>query len=687
MPSCTQASIGGELCDSVRDEYVQMKASWFAPEEMTTGFLFFSAGYLGTWANATAGDIQPSYYWPTSQTLAPAPSCTVGCGRCAVTGGTVDVLYWPSTEGPQPTGAVTLETLGTTLTYPTNYISYSNLYASNGCSGVGSTITSTIVAIPTDSALSSVYAGTVACDAHFRMTQVWTDSASFNIGDLQSSVPYSIYSSQPWCQSYLRDQGCQGTCPTTAPYKPIVVVPRDVLQALQPEWADCFGDIRGAYDPPLALQAVAAPAGPTMPGQTADSPEPTRQGEPASPADGPGPTTPTPTNAARPDRTPVPDAQAVQDPSRGGNDNDDAAEPTQNAGGAIASIIGQGGNSQEQRPAEDSNAGGVIASIIGNNAAAGGMDSDDDGDEPPNDPPNPSDSSVGAGNSNTGGSSNGASGNGASGNGASGNDGFGNDGSGNDGSGNGGTSGGTSGGDRGDDAVGNSASTDDDSSNAENAASPEADAGGPLPGGTTATIGSDVLTIVPAEVSGAPSAVQIAQGTNTAIVAPGSIATVGGNQVSFDNNGNIAYGSGSEQTMIEVPQRESGSDLNTALSIGSESVTLAPAPGSSSAIVVAYDGTTSTLRSGGVVSIGGVEASAGSDGGLVYGTGSDRTTVDMPTQRASSGAAGATTAADGSSEATGTSPPQQADGNTAGQVSSSLLFAAVASLIVLYVSS
>ena len=85
IPACTQASIGGALCESIRDEYVQMKANWFAPPSYSTAF-FFSAGYLGMFQNVTAGNMQPSYYWPTSQTLQPAPSCTVGCGRCAVTG-------------------------------------------------------------------------------------------------------------------------------------------------------------------------------------------------------------------------------------------------------------------------------------------------------------------------------------------------------------------------------------------------------------------------------------------------------------------------------------------------------------------------------------------------------------------------------------------------------------------------
>lgn len=136
-------------------------------------------------------------------------------------------------------------TFGTTLTSPTFYISYGNVYASNACGPVGSTLNRTIIAIPTNEALSSVYAGTIGCDAHFRPTQEWTATASFNVTDLNSPVPSSIYTSQPWCATYQRNNDCNPFCPTTAPYKPILVVPSNILQSLDPAWATCSGDIRG----------------------------------------------------------------------------------------------------------------------------------------------------------------------------------------------------------------------------------------------------------------------------------------------------------------------------------------------------------------------------------------------------------------------------------------------------------
>ena len=273
---CSQASIGDALCDSVRDNYVHDENYAFKPKDADDA-PYFSAGYLGTWVDARAGDFNTSYYWPTSATLG-VPSCTLGCGRCAVTGGSVRLIYWPpatttkniSAPSTAPISApVTAVTLGTTFTSPTLYISYSNVYAANACNDIGSTITDTIVPIPTDRQLSSVYGGTLPCDAHMRYTQAWTATAPFTIEDLyQQPVPYSIYSSQPWCATYLRDRGCGGTCPTTRPYEPILVVPEQILQDMQPEWSSCYGDIRGVYDPPIALQPATTVLGPQEPGIT-----------------------------------------------------------------------------------------------------------------------------------------------------------------------------------------------------------------------------------------------------------------------------------------------------------------------------------------------------------------------------------------------------------------------------------
>lgn len=77
-PPCTQASIGGPLCDAVKDAYVHQQNSGFFPEVKFAPY--FSNGFLGSFANITAQNYTKSWWWPTSSTLG-VPGCTLGCGR------------------------------------------------------------------------------------------------------------------------------------------------------------------------------------------------------------------------------------------------------------------------------------------------------------------------------------------------------------------------------------------------------------------------------------------------------------------------------------------------------------------------------------------------------------------------------------------------------------------------------
>lgn len=160
-----------------------------------------------------------------------------------------------------------------------------------------------------------------------------------------------------------------------------------MLQALQPEWSDCFGDIRGAYDPPKALQAEPTAAGPTQPDPTPDDPEPTAPVTTAAPADSPGPTTPTATGGAGAKPTTTPQAEADQDPALTNGEDSDTEEGGQDGLGVIASLLGEGGDTAEPAtptttqeiggnggegdnqpnpatPTEPQDAGGVLASLL-----------------------------------------------------------------------------------------------------------------------------------------------------------------------------------------------------------------------------------------------------------------------------------------------------------------------------------
>ncbi|KAK5744602.1 hypothetical protein LTR17_001997 [Elasticomyces elasticus] len=287
MPTCSQANITGTMCSSLIDSAAK------------------SSNYLyGT-------------TWPTSTTI--APGCNVGCGKCAVTGGTIEVLYFPPGMTPYTDGPVTATTLNTTLTSPTVYISLSKVHANDGCGAVGPTKAATIIPVPIEQ-LSSSWE---TVSSHSNGPYDWgcglnSGIAPFNITNLAyTPVPYSIYESQPYCaELVMAPEGyCSMPCPTTLPYKPIVVVPSSVLNALDPAWATCYLDLRGLYDPPKALTPATAVEGPVMTAPDAYT------SIAATPASGPA----SQTGAANTSPASSPASSTYETPSSGPTDTSTAA--------------------------------------------------------------------------------------------------------------------------------------------------------------------------------------------------------------------------------------------------------------------------------------------------------------------------------------------------------------------------
>ncbi|KAK4554755.1 hypothetical protein LTR86_008257 [Recurvomyces mirabilis] len=71
MPSCTQASVGSELCTSLAMVVLEDDPAQTAIN----------------WGHKT---ISP---WPSNSQL--APGCTLGCQQCSITGNTIRLFYWP----------------------------------------------------------------------------------------------------------------------------------------------------------------------------------------------------------------------------------------------------------------------------------------------------------------------------------------------------------------------------------------------------------------------------------------------------------------------------------------------------------------------------------------------------------------------------------------------------------------
>ena len=212
-PPCSQATVSPGQCVSLRSQYL---ATWDdgAASALNWGYGDQTIGEAETEVtliNGSSTNFGVTSWWPTHSTL--FPGCTVGCLSCAITGGKVQLIYWPegtstlsnmngtgqsigppsaiprsitsSSEAKHNQSDVRIATaFGTTLTYPTVYISYSQVYASDSCSGVGGTYYNKIIPISDPAGLSSLWAtmdGGVA----------GLSSASFNFTDLNSPVsPY-----------------------------------------------------------------------------------------------------------------------------------------------------------------------------------------------------------------------------------------------------------------------------------------------------------------------------------------------------------------------------------------------------------------------------------------------------------------------------------------------------------------
>ncbi|KAI9686028.1 MAG: hypothetical protein M1822_004011 [Bathelium mastoideum] len=248
-PMCTQASMDAVLCESIRN-------SWLVGQgDPVTAF-------------ATRGNQLTLTTWPRSTSL--APGCTLGCGTCAITGGTARLIYWPVTTTAVSnissslnlgiSSPLTAYAFNTSFVSPTIYISYMNIHASDSCSGIGSVHDSTIVAVPIDMQLSSLWRTSFG--------QMMT--AAFNYTDLLTPIPISLWDRQPRCAdwgeaNWFDANGLNTTylCPFTATFEPILVIPQMLLQSLDPAWASCGLDLRGQYDPPYPLTPYARAAAPT----------------------------------------------------------------------------------------------------------------------------------------------------------------------------------------------------------------------------------------------------------------------------------------------------------------------------------------------------------------------------------------------------------------------------------------
>ncbi|KAI9713984.1 MAG: hypothetical protein M1820_000714 [Bogoriella megaspora] len=386
-PVCPLASIGGELCNTLRDRYIDGWIQAYEQNPYIQPYLWSGAGSVATFITQPDGSVHMTSTFPTASSL--APGCSLGCARCAITGGRVRLLYWPvpqtsasnvtgsavtTFEAVNPTELVTVPFSGTTLTSPTVYISYKSLYASDSCSAVGANHSATIIALPEPTLLSSFYF-------------TWNDggqiaqTSSFDYADLNSPIPSNVFTKQPAC--YWTG------CPTTVTaYEPILVVPLSIIRSIDPAWSTCSADILGLYDPPYTLhgaETVATPiASDPWPSITAASPAITPQAptlKPSVPPIPPKPISSSSSSANDPStKHPSTSDPSPSDPSAsfqsqgGGESSNQDPPPNTQAGPKPSSSLSQptGSPSAAQSSPESSAdpAGGVVSIVLGGNPSS-----------------------------------------------------------------------------------------------------------------------------------------------------------------------------------------------------------------------------------------------------------------------------------------------------------------------------
>lgn len=283
---------------------------------------------MGPWTRTKTKTTVLTVYNPQLEifsTLAPKPSCatpTFECTKqswcntnaCTVQGGTVELLFWPSTSvvpglNNSTAGPVTAIYKDTTLTSPSVYLEYKTAYALNGCSQkVGGSYPGAILALDPDDLYSinakADYFIVTTTINHREHTTSFYEKDKVNYNDLTGLPPGSAYQQMPICIA----SGCGIITPSL--FHPQLVVPTHIRE-MDPAWSTCDLDWRGSWDPPIALTGAKSMAGPTTPAE----PMRTEPASPKSTIDGPARATASP-DEAKPLSQAIPLRETGSDPAK-----------------------------------------------------------------------------------------------------------------------------------------------------------------------------------------------------------------------------------------------------------------------------------------------------------------------------------------------------------------------------------
>ncbi|KAK3075073.1 hypothetical protein LTR53_001971 [Teratosphaeriaceae sp. CCFEE 6253] len=221
---------------------------------------------LGSPTQRTSLVTYPDNNYTFTMTIGPTPHCKftavstaftqTDCGQCTMTGGTVELFYWPTRSaavtGPVSSAGVSLVHGGITLYSPSAYISFQTAFAANSCSRIGRNHTGTMLAMRLADVSTLVHWGGKVAQSGANQY------GPLNYADLTGLPPASVYEAQPSCQMF----GCATIFPSG--WNPTLVVPEQ-MRSLDAAWADCAVGLEGLYDPPIALTPPTVVATPTAP--------------------------------------------------------------------------------------------------------------------------------------------------------------------------------------------------------------------------------------------------------------------------------------------------------------------------------------------------------------------------------------------------------------------------------------
>ncbi|KAH7110096.1 hypothetical protein B0J11DRAFT_620206 [Dendryphion nanum] len=204
-----------------------------------------------------------------------SPPC---CGKCTVMPQTIEFYFWPdqvtsSVSFPAPQSPVIfVDEVGFTFISPSVYIGFTDLHAKDRCGTVGTVIPRTTIALDLDqvstlaiytlgltTSWSSGDNGKITwsqCDNLSENRYNWTSQLEASRYTRPLNLAHIMQNCSTFSEYHFQSNDPENIKYAEDPCHPYIVVPPEILQAIQPGWNHCDPPVSiypGFYDPPVTL--------------------------------------------------------------------------------------------------------------------------------------------------------------------------------------------------------------------------------------------------------------------------------------------------------------------------------------------------------------------------------------------------------------------------------------------------